>query len=75
VRLLVFVLKQLDLNPLYEVYNAYCERRRREQADREREAAEQGAGKLIEADEGAARNALEEFGKTGDGKYLVIYCS
>jgi hypothetical protein len=50
VRLLVFILKQLDLNPLYEAYNAYCERRRREQSGREREAAEQGAGTLIEAE-------------------------
>jgi hypothetical protein len=45
VRLLVFVLKQLDLTPLYEAYNAYCESRRREQAERD-------AGKLIAADEG-----------------------
>jgi hypothetical protein len=36
VRLLVFVLKQLDLNPLYEAYIAYCEKRRREQTDQER---------------------------------------
>jgi hypothetical protein len=50
VRLPVFVLKRLDLNPLYEAYSAYCERRRREQAGREREAAERGAGKLIEAE-------------------------
>jgi hypothetical protein len=42
-RFLVFILKQLDLNPLYEAYNAYCEKRRREQAEREREAAERGA--------------------------------
>jgi hypothetical protein len=46
VRLLVFVLKWLDLNPLYEAYSAYYERRRREQAEREREAAERGDGKL-----------------------------
>ncbi|MDR2245669.1 MAG: hypothetical protein LBE17_03180, partial [Treponema sp.] len=32
VRLLVFVLKRLDVNPFYEAYTAYCERRRREQA-------------------------------------------
>ncbi|MDR0759368.1 MAG: hypothetical protein LBF74_04575 [Treponema sp.] len=46
VRLLVFVLKQLDLTPLYEAYNLYCERRRREQADRKRNAAERDVGKL-----------------------------
>jgi transposase len=51
VRLLVFVLKQLDLTPLYEAYSAYRERRRREQADRERKAAERDAGKLAVADE------------------------
>jgi hypothetical protein len=51
VRLLVFILKRLDLNPLYEAYSAYCERRRREQADRERKAAERDAGKLALADE------------------------
>jgi hypothetical protein len=28
VRLPVFVLKRLDLNPLYEAYTAYCEKRR-----------------------------------------------
>jgi hypothetical protein len=50
VRLLVFVLKQLDLPPLYEAYSAYCEKRRKEQAGREREAAERGDGKLIEAE-------------------------
>jgi hypothetical protein len=54
-RLPVFILKQLDLNPLYEAYNAYCEKRRREQAEREREAAERGAGKLAVADEGEGR--------------------
>jgi hypothetical protein len=52
VRLPVFVLKRLDLTPLYEAYSAYRERRRREQAGREREAVERGAGKLIAADEG-----------------------
>jgi hypothetical protein len=50
VRLPVFVLKRLDLNPLYEAYNAYREKQRREQAGREREAVERGAGKLIEAE-------------------------
>jgi hypothetical protein len=50
VRLLAFVLKQLDVNPLYEAYAAYFKKRRKEQADREREAAEHGAGKLIEAE-------------------------
>jgi hypothetical protein len=51
VRLLVFVLTQLDLKPLYEAYNAYREQRRREEAARERTAAERGAGKLLAADE------------------------
>jgi transposase len=51
VRLLVFVLKQLDLTPLYEAYNAYCERRRREEAVRECGSAERDAGQLIAADE------------------------
>jgi hypothetical protein len=51
VRLLVCVVKQLDLTPLYEAYTAYCERRRREEAYREREAADRGAGKLVTADE------------------------
>jgi hypothetical protein len=58
VRLLVFVLKQLELNPLYEAYNAYCERRRREQADRKRKAAERGAGKLIATDEAERADTL-----------------
>jgi transposase len=57
VRLLVFVLKQLDLKPLYEAYNAYGEKRRREEAEREREAAERGAGTLVAADEGEGTNA------------------
>jgi hypothetical protein len=35
VRLLVFILKRLDLNPLYEAYTAYREKRRKEQADRD----------------------------------------
>jgi hypothetical protein len=46
----VFVLKQLDLNPLYEAYAAYCEKRRKEQSGREREAAERGTGNLIKAE-------------------------
>jgi hypothetical protein len=56
VRLPVFVLKRLDLTPLYEAYSAYSERRRREQAGREREAAERGAGKLIAADEAGGKD-------------------
>jgi transposase len=51
VRLLLFVLAQLDLKPLYDAYDAYCEGRRREEAARERTAAEQGAGELLAADE------------------------
>jgi hypothetical protein len=47
VRLLLFVLAQLALKPLYEAYNAYREQRRREDAARERTAAEQGAGELV----------------------------
>ncbi|MDR2245562.1 MAG: hypothetical protein LBE17_02625 [Treponema sp.] len=54
--LLVFILKRLDLNPLCGAYTAYRERRRREQADREREAAERGAGKLAVADEGEGKD-------------------
>jgi hypothetical protein len=48
VRLLAHVLKQLDLTPLYEAYAAYYQRRRREEAarEREREAAERDAGEL-----------------------------
>jgi hypothetical protein len=56
-RLLVFILKRLDLNPLYEAYTAYRERRRREQAERERKAAERGDGKLIAADEAERKDA------------------
>jgi transposase len=54
VRLPVFVLKQLNLTPLYEAYAAYGEKRRREKAAREREAAERGAGRLAVADEAEA---------------------
>jgi hypothetical protein len=56
VRLPVFILKRLDLTPLYEAYNAYREKRRREQTDREREAAERGDGKLIATDEGEGKD-------------------
>jgi transposase len=51
VRLLAFVLKQLDLKPLYEAYDGYGERRRREDAARKREGEERGAGDLVAADE------------------------
>jgi transposase len=61
VRLLVFVLKQLDLTPLYEAYNAYCESRRREQTGRERKAAERDAGKLIAADEGEGKDTRQDL--------------
>jgi hypothetical protein len=54
--LLVFVLKRLDLTPLYEAYSAYREKRRREQAGRERKAAERGAGKLAMLDEGEGKD-------------------
>jgi transposase len=50
VRLLMLVLKQLDLNPLYQAYTVYCERRRKEEAERERGAAERGAGTLVTAE-------------------------
>jgi hypothetical protein len=59
VRLLVFVLKQLDLTPLYEAYNAYGERRRREEAAREREAAQRGAGALVAGVSAYISEALE----------------
>jgi hypothetical protein len=39
VRLLLFVRTQLDLKPLYEAHDAYREGRRREEAVRERKAA------------------------------------
>jgi transposase len=61
VRLPVFILKRLDLNPLYEAYTAYCEKRRREQAGREREAAERGAGKLAVADEGERKDTRPDW--------------
>jgi hypothetical protein len=69
-RLLVFILKRLDLNPLYEAYSAYRERRRREQAEREREAAERGDGKLIAADEGEGKDTQPGRGaeKKKDGR-------
>jgi hypothetical protein len=51
VRLLAFVLTQLDLKSLYEAYDAYRKKRRREEAAREREAAERGAGELAGGDE------------------------
>ena len=54
VRLLVFVLKQLNLKPLYEAYAAYGEKRRRAEAAREREAAERGEGTLPAVDEAEA---------------------
>jgi hypothetical protein len=58
VRLLVFVLKRLDLTPLYEAYNACCEKRRKEQTGREREAlvnrgiTTENASGVIEMDTG-----------------------
>jgi hypothetical protein len=44
VRLPPFVLKRLDLPPLYEAYGAYGEKRRREEAARKREGEERGEG-------------------------------
>jgi hypothetical protein len=54
VRLLAFVLKQLDLNPLYEAYTAYCERRRRE-----------GAGREGTQSGGAGRREIDRSGREG----------
>ncbi|MDR1411417.1 MAG: hypothetical protein LBI91_04355, partial [Spirochaetaceae bacterium] len=51
VRLLVFVLKQLDLSALYEAYAEYCERRRMAEAERERQKAERGTGVLVAVDD------------------------
>ena len=70
VRLLVCVLKQLNLNPLYEAYAAYGEKRRREEAARERKAAERGAGTLPAADEAetAAPQPCREREKKKDGR-------
>jgi transposase len=70
VRLLAFVLTQLDLRPVYEAYDAYCERRRREEGVRERKAAERGAGELAVADEaeGADRQPDRDTGKKKDGR-------
>jgi transposase len=56
VRLLMLVLKQLDLAPLYQAYTVYCERRRREEAERERSVAERGAGTLVTTDEAEGRD-------------------
>jgi putative IMPACT (imprinted ancient) family translation regulator len=50
VRLLPFVLSRFDLSPLYEAYDAYGEKRRREEVTRKREGAERGAGGLIAAE-------------------------
>jgi hypothetical protein len=47
------------LNPLYEAYNAYCEKWQREQAEREREAAERGAGKLAVADKAERKDTRQ----------------
>jgi transposase len=49
VRLPAFVLKQLDLKPLYEAYEVYGEKRRREEAARKREGEERGVGELVAA--------------------------
>jgi transposase len=70
VRLLAYVLKQLDLTPLYEAYAAYCQRRRREEAARERKAAERGAGTLIRAGEaeGTDTRPIGQAGKKKDGR-------
>jgi transposase len=70
VRLLVYVLKQLDLTPLYEAYAAYCQRRRREEAAREREAAERDAGELVTADETGSTDTRPDRGaeKKKDGR-------
>jgi transposase len=70
VRLVVLVLEQLDVQPLYEAYDAYCERRRREAAARERQAAERGAGELVTADaaEGTDRQPGRGREKKKDGR-------
>jgi hypothetical protein len=70
VRLLVYVLKQLDLTPLYEAYTAYGERRGREEAAREREAAERDTRELVTADETEAEDTHPGRGaeKKKDGR-------
>ncbi|MDR1445018.1 MAG: hypothetical protein LBI94_09095 [Treponema sp.] len=57
VRLLVFVLKQLDLSALYEAYAEYREKRRKAEAERERREAERGTGVLAAADDARSVNA------------------
>jgi hypothetical protein len=47
---------------LYEAYNAYYEKRRREQAERERKVAERGTGKLAVADEAERKDTQPDRG-------------
>jgi hypothetical protein len=56
VRLLAFVLQQLDMQPLYEAYDAYCERRRREEGARKREREERGKEELAMAEGANSRH-------------------
>ena len=59
VRLLVFVLSHINLRALYEAYNAYCERRRRDCAEREHKAAEQNTGELAAWEPGSRLDEAE----------------
>jgi secreted protein with Ig-like and vWFA domain len=65
VRLLAFVLKQLDLSPLYQAYDRYRAKQQKGEAARRRTAADRETGVLFASAAAAETGAAQ----SGTGKY------